>query len=301
VTTDNDQRISDSGQAFSTGSVVSADGTTIGYRQLGTGPGVVLLHGSMQSAASHMQLATALADSFTVYLPDRRGRGESGPYGDDYAIAREVADLAAVLGETGARNVFGVSASGIVVLQAALSMPGCIDKVAVYEPALVPAGSDLTDWIPRFDAEMARGDIGAAMVTSMIGFKLGPGMLKAVPRGLLARLTEAMLRSEDKKAAPGTVTMRMLAPTIRYEGQIVAEMTGTLDTFGGIAIPVLLLGGSKGLSYLKPALADLERVVPGARRVEFAGLDHGGAADVSKANPKGKPEVVAAELRRFFG
>jgi hypothetical protein len=41
-------------------------------------------------------------------------------------------------------------------------------------------------------------------------------------------------------------------------------------------------------------------VLPHAERVELAGLDHGGAADVTKANPKGKPAVVAAELRRFF-
>ena len=62
-----------------TRSVISADGTLIGYRQLGQGPGLVLVHGAMESAQSHMQLAEALADTFTVYLPDRRGRGMSGP------------------------------------------------------------------------------------------------------------------------------------------------------------------------------------------------------------------------------
>lgn len=42
---------------YTTGYVTSKDGTTIGYRQLGQGPGVVLLHGAMESAQSHMQLA----------------------------------------------------------------------------------------------------------------------------------------------------------------------------------------------------------------------------------------------------
>ena len=65
---------------YSTGSIVSKDGTTIGYRQLGRGPGLIVLHGAMESARSHMQFAEALAPSFTVYLPDRRGRGLSGPY-----------------------------------------------------------------------------------------------------------------------------------------------------------------------------------------------------------------------------
>jgi pimeloyl-ACP methyl ester carboxylesterase len=53
---------------YATGSVRSTDGTTIGYRRVGTGPGVVVVHGAMGSAQSHVQLAEALADSFTVYL-----------------------------------------------------------------------------------------------------------------------------------------------------------------------------------------------------------------------------------------
>src|SRR6266700_1864486 len=58
---------------YTNGSVTSQDGTTIGYRHLGHGPGVVMLHGAMESAQSHMQLADVLADTLTIYLPDRRG------------------------------------------------------------------------------------------------------------------------------------------------------------------------------------------------------------------------------------
>src|SRR5438874_1780773 len=68
---------------YATGYVTSKDGTTLGYRQYGQpshGPGVVLLHGAMESAQSHEQLAQALDDAFTVFVPDRRGRGLSGPY-----------------------------------------------------------------------------------------------------------------------------------------------------------------------------------------------------------------------------
>src|SRR5262249_25070500 len=100
-------------------SVISKDGATIGYRQLGHGPGIVALHGAMESSKSHMQLAEALAGRFTVYLPDRRGRGLSGPYGDGYNMQREVEDLDALLTKTGARRGFGVSAGGLICLHAA--------------------------------------------------------------------------------------------------------------------------------------------------------------------------------------
>ncbi len=57
--------------------VQSADGTIIGYRQLGEGPGLIILHGTMESSESHLQLAQVLSRTFTVYLPDRQGRGLS--------------------------------------------------------------------------------------------------------------------------------------------------------------------------------------------------------------------------------
>ena len=67
----------------------SLDGTIIGYRQYGTGPGVVLVNGAMGVAQNYHQLATALADSFTVYSPDRRGRGMSNrKFTSDHTIER---------------------------------------------------------------------------------------------------------------------------------------------------------------------------------------------------------------------
>ena len=281
------------------GSVTSADGTRIGYLKAGHGPAVIVLHGSMESARSHLQLASALAGSFTVYLPDRRGRGMSGPYPADYGIRTELDDLAAVMAEAGADKVFGVSASGLVALEAARVSPQ-IRQVAVYEPALLAKDTRHTGWLPRFDREMADGKVAAALITSMFGLELAPPAMKLMPRRLLEALTAMMMRGEDKKAEGGVGVMRALAPTLHYEGALLAEMAGTLDTFAGVEAEVLLLGGSKGLAFLKPALDDLERTLPHCRRAELAGLDHGGSADVSSANRAGQPDVVAAELRAFF-
>jgi pimeloyl-ACP methyl ester carboxylesterase len=160
----------------------SADGTKISYRTLGSGPGVILLHGAMESAHSHMGMARALAECFTVHLPDRRGHGESGPYPDNYGIRTEVEDLGAVLEQTGSSRVFGVSEGALIVLAAASALPA-VRKVVVYEPALILDGSDYTSWLPRYDREMAEGKVAAALVTSMSGLRLGPPPW--FPRGLL--------------------------------------------------------------------------------------------------------------------
>jgi pimeloyl-ACP methyl ester carboxylesterase len=284
---------------YITNFVTSQDGTTIGYRQLGHGPGVVLLHGAMESAQSHMQLAEALADAFTVYLPERRGHNLSGPDCKDYSIQKEVEDMDALLSETGTHNVFGVSAGGLICLQAALTLPA-IHKAALYEPALIVNSSISTAFLPRYDKEMAQGKVAAALVTAMKGAQMGPPVFNAIPSFLLELLTNMAMKSEDKKAKSGDVTMRMLAPTLHYDFQLVGEMNGTLENFRSVDAEVLLLGGSKSPAYLKAALDALEKVLPHVKRIEFPGLDHGGSSDTSNTNRGGNPELVAQELRRFF-
>jgi pimeloyl-ACP methyl ester carboxylesterase len=288
--------------ASGTGSVVSQDGTRIGYLKVGRGPAVVVMHGSMESARSHTLLAQALSDDFTVYLPDRRGRGMSGPHHPDHGIRTEVEDLSAVMAESGAQMVFGVSAGGLVALEAARALPD-VHKVAVYEPALLLDPNGHTAWLQRFDEEMTAGKVAAAMVTSMFGLELAPSFLKVIPRRLMVSLTEKMMNSEDKKAAPDAMTMRKLAPTVYYDGVLINEMAGKVDVFREMAADVLLLSGSRGLRLLTPGCEALAETLPNCRRLEFAGLDHGGSSDPSATNQKAKPETVAQvaeEVRSFF-
>jgi len=288
------------GHYYITGSVVSRDGTTIGYRQLGHGPAVVLLHGSNVSGQDFTQLGEGLADAFTVYLPDRRGRGLSGPFGHDYGMQKEVEDLDALLIRTGAHKVFGVSAGGLICLQAALTLPA-IEQLALYEPALLLDGTTHTAWLTRYDQEMAQGKVAAALVTSMKGLELGGPVMNAMPRFLLEFITNRAMQSQDRSAQPGDVTMRKLAPTLHYDGLLLAEMSGQLEPFRVVSAEVLLLGGSKGLPFLKPSLDALEKVLPHVvKRVEFRGLEHGGANNPSQTNRGSNPALVAQELRQFF-
>lgn len=281
---------------YITDAVTSKDGTTIGYRQVGQGPGLVILHGAMESAQSHMQLAEALADSFTVYLPDRRGRGLSGAYARDYSVQQEVEDLEAVLNRTGAHYLLGVSAGALISLQAALTLPA-LHKVAIFEPPLMVNGSMSIDFFPRYEREMAEGKITAALVTGMLGAQMGPAIFNWIPRWLLEWLTDRMMKAQDKQASSDEVTMRKLAPTLHYDFELVGQMQNTLERFKPITAELLLIGGSASPAYLKTAMAALAQTFPDAKRVEFPGLGHGATGN---RNMGGKPEIVARELRQFF-
>ena len=284
-----------------TGSVTSKDGTTIGYRQLGHGPAIVLVQGAMGSAHNFMQLAGMLADAFTVYVPDRRGRGLSPlAYSKDYSIQKDVEDLDALLAKTGAHSGFGLSSGAIICLQAALTLPA-IHKGAIYEPPLFMNSSEPAAFVTRFDQEMAQGKVAAALVTAMKGAQMGPPIFNTMPSFLLESLTNRVMKSEDKKGSGEYLPMRELAPALQYDFQVVVEMSGKLESFRALQAEVLLLGGSKSPAYLKVALDALEKVLPHVTRIEFPGLGHAGPWNYDRQrNPGGKPEVVAQALRRFF-
>ena len=296
----NNQSTAPAWEPYTTGSVTSADGTTIGYRQLGHGPGIVLVQGAMGSAHNFMQLAGALSDTFTVYVPDRRGRGLSDlPYSKDYSIQKEVEDVGALLAKTGARSVFGLSSGALISLQAALTLPA-IHKVAIFEPPLFINGAP-TAVLPRLEKEIAQGKVAAALITGMKAAQIGPPIFNVIPGFLLELLTKMVIAQEDKKGSGEYLPMRALAPTLRYDFQVVVEMSGRLPSFMGLNAEVLLLGGSKSPAYLKVDLDALEKVLPHVTRIEFPGLDHAAAWNYDRQrNPGGQPEPVAQELRRFF-
>ncbi|MFI6818957.1 alpha/beta fold hydrolase [Nonomuraea sp. NPDC050328] len=236
----------------------------------------------METAESHVQLAEELSGEFTVYLPDRRGRGASGPHGAGYRLRKEVEDLEALITATDAHALFGLSSGAIICLQAALELP-TVRKVAIYEPPLSINGSLATDWLPRFDREIEAGNLAEALV---IATKATQMFGHALPGWLLKPLVRLMLGD-----------MLRLVPTFHYDVELLIETTDQAQRFAGIEADVLLMGGGRSPAYLKTALDELERLLPDAQRVEFATLNHGGSGN---RNRGGNPPLVARELRRFF-
>lgn len=276
---------------YTKGSVVSADGTTIGYRQMGSGPAIIVMHGGMQASQYFMKLGAALAGDFTVYIPDRRGRGLSGPHGDNFTGQRFVEDVAALVEATGAERIFGLSSGAIITLRSALAIPS-LRRIAVYEPPLSVNGSSPVGWVPQYESEIAEGKLSDAVVTALKGMGVEPVMSR-VPRAIIVPALRVGLKSDERTRADD-VSIASLIPTLHYDMVLVAETADTLDDYRAIDADVLLLGGSKSPGYLHTSLDALEGVLPHVRRVTFAGLRHSGPDD------DGDPARVAAELLPFF-
>ena len=118
--------------------IQSKDGTSIAVDRTGSGPALVFVDGAMCYRASgpSQSMAAALADHFTVFTYDRRGRGDSSDT-SSYDVQREVDDLEAVIREAGGQAlVFGVSSGAALALEAATrGVP--ITRLALYEAPFI--------------------------------------------------------------------------------------------------------------------------------------------------------------------
>lgn len=288
-------------EKYTKGFVTSKDGTTIGYRQMGNGPGLILLHGGISSSQYFMKLGTALSNEFTVYIPDRRGRGLSGPFGDNYGLNREVEDLDAILKKTNANYLFGGSSGGLIALQSALTLSD-IQKIATYEPLVYANKSEMDKFneiVQRFDHELAEGDILTAMITAMdVNSKVDPDqkspLANRLPSIILRPIFSHVLASDEKNVKGDDVTLKDLIPTLKFDIQLVNETEGKLQTFKEVNVEVLLLNGSKSPLFLKNSTEALNQVLPNSVHKELKGLNHDSAQNY------GKPEIIAQEIKEFL-
>ena len=279
------------------GYVTSLDGTRIGFLQQGSGPGLVLVQGAMGTAYDYRELAQALSPDFTVYTPDRRGRGLSArPYDRSrgHDIARDVEDIDALLIATGATRVFGLSSGAVITLEAARTLPR-VTQASVYEPPFYADGIS-HDGIRQLNTELEQGELASALVSALLTAKTAPAPLRVLPRPVARLLARGVIGVDDRRSSP-EVKLRDLLPGIRYDFDVVGGMDGKMDIFATTEKPILLLSGSKSPAFLRQSIRKLNGVLPQTQHIEFNGLSHSGPWNKRRG---GDPELVARALRDFF-
>jgi pimeloyl-ACP methyl ester carboxylesterase len=257
--------------------VTSRDGTTIAFDRVGEGPPVILVGGAFQHRAFDPQtadLASRLADQFTVFHYDRRGRGDSGDT-PPYAVEREVEDLRALSeGAGGPVSLYGSSSGGNLALAAAR---GGVDarKLALWEPNFLvdesrPPLPD--DYIEQLEERVQAGYRGEAVeyfLTTAVG----------LPAEYVAPMREM----------PMWAGMEEVAHTLAYDGRIVDGFRLRADEFASIDAEALVMAGGQAPWMASGAEAVADALPNGSYRL-LEGQEHG--VD---------PAVIAPVLLEFLG
>lgn len=110
----------------------------IHHTSTGTGPPVVLVHGTGLGSQAFDGVVTELARCCRVLVPDRRGYGGSATLGASACLEDHVNDLVALLdtSDIEAAVFAGVSGGATIVLAFALEHPQRVASALVHEPAL---------------------------------------------------------------------------------------------------------------------------------------------------------------------
>lgn len=239
--------------------VQSADGTRIGFLRLGSGPPLVLVHGTTDAHEGWLPVATALADRFTCHVVDRRGRGASGD-GPAYALARECEDIAAVLTFAGeGSHLLGHSFGGICSLEVARahSVGEQLGRLVVYEPPLMLPPEQIANLAADVGEAMDRDDRDEALSRFLLG---GPALSEA----------EVSLL----KSTPIWKQMLEVAQTLPRELAAIQALPPDLRRFREVGVPTLLLVGTESKAELRDGSSALARTLPDARIHRLEGQAH---------------------------
>lgn len=257
----------------------SADGTAIGCGRSGSGPPLVIVHGTSGTRRRWPPILPFLEPRVTVYAMDRRGRGSSGDT-LPYAFAREFEDVAAVVDgiarDTGGPvNLFGHSYGAICALEAALRTD-MLRRLVIYEPPL-PLAKPMMPAEPMAEiAALTEAGDREGVATTFVS------KVVRVPPDELAMLRRSPSWAERIEAAH-TILRELNAIDHDYDLE--------LDRFRAITVPTLLLLGSESPAFLKDATLALAGVLPNARLHVIEGQAHNA--------PDGVPEEFARLLTDF--
>jgi pimeloyl-ACP methyl ester carboxylesterase len=228
----------------------SKDGTTIAYDKLGSGPAVILVCGGSVDRMSNAGLAAQLASHFTVYNYDRRGRGDSGDNAQ-YAIAREIEDIAAVAEAAGGTTyLYGTSSGAALAAEAARALPGIISKLALWEPPYIIEGTrpqppaNTAQVYRDFVAQGKRGDAAEYFMTQVVG--LPPDF------------------ATFARTQPWWAQQEAIAHTLAYDAEIMGDYAIPSERLATIQIPTIVLTGAASFPFIIVTGEKVAEIIPNA-------------------------------------
>jgi pimeloyl-ACP methyl ester carboxylesterase len=247
-------------------------------REAGAGPGVVCLHANASTSGQWRALMALLAPTFRVFAPDLYGSGQSPDWPSDRVITLrdEVAFIEPVLATAGSPLLLvGHSYGAAVALIEALSKPGRVSALALYEPTLfglldaeAPPPNDadgIRDGVADASISLDAGDRDAA-AERFIDYWMGKGSWAQTP---------------EQRKPPIAASVANIR---RWAYALFTEPTA-LAAFRSLDIPVLYMIGKRSPASSRGVARLLTKALPRIEVVEFEELGHmGPVTDPDRVN-----------------
>lgn len=238
------------GGAEMTQKIVSKDSTKIAFERMGQGPSFIMVNGALgyHEFYGGRDLSGELSKDFTVYIYDRRGRGESTDT-QPYAVEREIEDIEALINVAGGSvYLYGISSGAALALRAAAKLgPTKVLKLALYEPPYNAA-----------DDDKAKHDFAEER-------KRMAELLKAGKRGdavaffLASMATPEMI--EGMKQSQEWQVMETVAHTLAYDYTVLGDGSVPLDVAKAVTMQTLVMDGSKSEAFMHEAAESLGKAM----------------------------------------
>jgi len=238
----------------------------VSYAAVGTGEPVILLHGGGSSSRQWRSLASSLEDRFVCYTPDLYGHGSSSHWtGTSAPTLNDYADIVDAIADHPGRpfHLVGHSHGGAVAISYATRNLDALLSLTLIEPTLMhllrEAGEDEV-WR---EAE-----------------ELGTKHMKAVAAGKASEIADEFLpywigeaawqSMPDERRAAIIETMPAVA---QFWASEFAETTPA-ETYEQLAVPTLLIRGTRTRATAHAIIELLGGLMPNARTLEIEGAGH---------------------------
>ncbi len=269
---------------------VSLHGEQVAYRDAGSGPAVLLVHGMAGSSRAWRDVMPRLAGQCRVVAPDLLGHGHSATPRGDYSLGAHAASLRDLLGvlDIDRATLVGQSLGGGVVMQLAYQHPEVAERLVLVSSGGL--GREVS-WILRALAMPGAQLVAPVLFPSFVG-DLGERISRTAQRfGLhtprLAEMWDAYssLTDPEHRAA----FFQTLHSVVEPGGQAVSARN---RLYLAAAMPTLVVWGDADPIIPVSHAYEAHEVMPGSRLEIFEGVGHFPQAE--------EPERFARVLSEFL-
>ena len=240
----------------------SVDGVRLRYRDEGTGPTVILLHGFASSLETWDAVAPSLKKDHRVISVDLKGFGWSDRPSGDYSPAAQAKLVLALMDARGVKEaaLVGHSWGASVALSAALQAPERVTRLALYDAWVYE------EQLPSFMLWSRARGVGEMLFAVWYGERVDERLALAFydRRYVTEKLVEDVERALER---PGTRAAALAASRDQRFRRLQAR-------YGEVRIPTLLLWGREdGVSPLSVG-ERLSRDLPDAKLLVYPRCGH---------------------------